>query len=121
MNTLHLSACQERDPTLVNVAFVKCLFHIAVAAGLDYLHMSQVVTFLQSERWCVQVLLINDEDVEGDEVFTVQLTNREGTAVTLSPRTASIRIIDEDGEVTKTHLGLMTTISFSVQLSVRQA
>lgn len=81
---------------------MKCLFLVTVAGGLDYVHMSQVVTFVPpSERWCVRVILINDEDVERNEVFTVRLSNRDDTAVTLNPRTASVRIIDEDGKVTK--------------------
>ena len=83
-------------------SIVKCLFPITVAGGLDYVDMSQVVTFVPpSARWCVRVLIINDGDVEKNEVFSVRLSNREETAITLNPRTASVRIIDEDGKVTK--------------------
>ena len=99
-------------------SIVKCLFP---AAGLDYVKMSQVVTFVPpSVRWCVRVLLIDDGDVEGNEVFSVRLSNREETAVTLNPRTASVRIIDEDGKVTKLTWDLRTSISFSIQLSVQE-
>lgn len=102
-------------------SIVKCPFLDTVAAGLDYIRMSQVVTFVPpSARWCVRVLLINDGDVERNEVFYVRLSNRDETAVTLSPRTASVRIIDEDGKVIKLTRDLQTSISFSIQLSVQE-
>lgn len=42
--------------------------------------------------------IINDDVVEEDERFTVQLSSRlEGSSVRLDPKVASIFIIDEDG------------------------
>lgn len=73
--------------------------YLLTTAGLDYFHVSRVVTFESSgQKWCVRVQLVNDPEVERDKTFTIQLSsNLEGTAVVLDPKLASILIIDDDG------------------------
>ena len=52
----------------------------------------------EEDKRCVRVQLVDDSVVERNEEFSVRLTSPlENTAIQLSPKSASIRIIDEDG------------------------
>ena len=64
----------------------------------DYTSVSQDLTFQPgSERQCVEVPIVNDDDLENEEQFSVTITTEEDR-VTLEPDSTTVIITDDDGE-----------------------
>ena len=64
----------------------------------DYSSVSQDLTFSQSSsRECVNVSIVNDDELENEEEFRMTLTTGEDR-VNLDPNTTTVRITDDDGE-----------------------
>ena len=78
-------------------------FLLIFVAPLDYLSISEVLTFSSSSTTqIVNVSIVNDQLLEVDEVFTVYLSlvwdsPADLGYVQLGPTSASITIIDDDG------------------------
>lgn len=65
--------------------------------GLDYIHTTNVLTFLPGEtNKTFSVNAPDDSLVEGDEVFLVVLSNPTGGAQLISPSNAIVTILDND-------------------------
>ena len=64
----------------------------------DYTSVSQDLTFQPgSDRQCVEVAIVNDDELENEEQFTVTITTEEDR-VTLEPDSTTVTITDDDGE-----------------------
>ena len=71
---------------------------LCFAAPDDYTSVSQDLTFQPgSERQCVEVPIVNDDDLENEEQFSVTITTEEDR-VTLEPDSTTVIITDDDGE-----------------------
>lgn len=46
---------------------------------------------------CVEYTILGDDIFEGDEVFSVTLTSLNATPLTVSPNTATVIIVGDDG------------------------
>ncbi len=69
----------------------------AAAANRDFTPVRGVVTFAPGvSRQFINVPIINDRIAEGDEVFSVTLTNIDRNVSLNAPRTARVTIIDDD-------------------------
>ena len=92
-------------------AFLLC------SAPDDYTAVSQVLTFQPgSDRQCVEVAIVNDDELENEEQFTVTITTDEDR-VTLEPDSTTVTITDDDGEgLKKRRSGLDNTSHFLLQL-----
>ena len=67
-------------------------------AGMDFIDISAVLTFNASTPLqCSQVIITNDEIVENNETFFVQLESSDD-AVNISISSATVTIADEDCE-----------------------
>ena len=64
----------------------------------DYFSVSQDLTFSQSSsRECVNVSIVNDDELENEEEFSLTLTTGEDR-VNLDPDSSTILITDDDGK-----------------------
>ena len=64
----------------------------------DYQSVSQDVTFQpDAKRQCVKVPIVNDDDLENEEQFTLTLTTVSDRVKT-EPDTTTVVITDDDGE-----------------------
>ena len=83
------------------MSLVSKLFPTIFVAPLDYLSISEVLTFSSSSTTqTVNVSIVDDQLLEGNEVFLVSLALKNQTDVhyvQLGPTSASITIIDDDG------------------------
>ena len=71
---------------------------LCFAAPDDYLSVSELLTFQSgSERQCVEVDIVNDDEVENEEQFTLT-TPTEVNRVTLEPDSTIVIIRDDDGK-----------------------
>lgn len=69
--------------------------------GQDYQGVSGTATFADGQtRAIVSVQVQDDSDFEGDETFTFTIDNVTGGATLLSPRTATITIVDDESPAT---------------------
>ena len=74
-----------------------CVLH-NLSAPDDYTSVSQDLTFQPgSERQCVDVPIVNDDDLENEEQFSMTITTEEDR-VTLEPDSTTVTITDDDGE-----------------------
>ena len=67
----------------------------------DYGSISETLTFVECDRrQCMDVSIIDDEELENTESFSVLLTETPGldVRITLDPVEAEIEIIDNDSE-----------------------
>ena len=75
----------------------------AAIAGSDYVSVSMDVVFPAStsngDMQCIDVTIMDDSEMEGDETFTVALTT-SSPVVTLGNAVTTITITDNDGECT---------------------
>ena len=71
-----------------------------LAAPVDYIPISEVITFSSSSiAQTIHVSIVNDQLLEIDEVFTVSLSLEDESdrgRVQLNPSSASITVIDDD-------------------------
>ena len=69
-------------------------------AGSDYNAISSTLEFpvnsTSGDEQCINITIVDDNDVEGDEMFTVTLERIIG-AVTLSQGTTVVTITDNEG------------------------
>ena len=77
------------------------MHHLSAAiAGSDYVSVSMDVVFpvgtSNGGMQCIDVTIIDDSEMEGDETFTVTLTT--SSPVTLGNAVTTITITDIDGE-----------------------
>ena len=73
---------------------------ILFTAPDDYVSTSSDLTFSQSSsRECVNVSIVNDDELENEEEFRLTLTTGEDK-VNLIPDSTTVRITDDDGEAT---------------------
>ena len=76
--------------------------HTILAAPSDYMFPSEVVTFSSSSTTqTVQVMIVDDNLLEIDEVFTASLAlvnDGDASRVILMPISASVTIFDDDSE-----------------------
>ena len=64
----------------------------------DYQSVSQDVTFQpDAKRQCVKVPIVNDDDLENEERFTLSITT-VNDRVNIEPDTTTVVITDDDGE-----------------------
>ena len=64
----------------------------------DYQRVSEDVTFQPNvTRQCVKVPIVNDDDLENEEQFTLTLTTVSDRVKT-KPDTTTVVITDDDGE-----------------------
>ena len=86
-----------------NTIHSQCASLSAAIAGSDYLSVSTDVVFSAGTSnggmQCINVTIIDDSEIEGDETFTVTLTT-SSPAVTLGNAVTTITITDNDGECT---------------------
>jgi hypothetical protein len=69
----------------------------ACGAGVDYVNTGGTVNFANGESSKTFIVQICDDAVfEGDETFTVTLTNPQGGAVLGSPSSATVTIVEND-------------------------
>ena len=77
--------------------------YLAAIAGSDYVSVSMDVVFpagtSNGGMQCIDVTIIDDIEMEGDETFTVTLTTSSST-VNLVNAVTTITITDNDGECT---------------------
>ena len=85
----------------------QCESSSAAIAGSDYVSVSMDVVFpagtSNGGMQCIDVTIIDDSEMEGDETFTVALSTSSpvvtfGNAVTLENAVTTITITDNDGE-----------------------
>ena len=73
-------------------------FNILLSVPSDYSSVNQGLTFSQSSsRECVNVSIVNDDELENVEEFKLTLTTGEDR-VNLDPNATTVRITDDDGE-----------------------
>ena len=81
----------------------QCTTLSAAIAGSDYVSVSMDVVFPAGTSnggvQCIDVTIMDDSEMEGDETFTVTLTT-SSPAVTLGNAVTTITITDNDGECT---------------------
>jgi glucose/arabinose dehydrogenase len=66
-------------------------------AGIDYTAVSGRVTFAPGETSkTVDIPILNDTTIEGNESFNLTIDNPIGNAILLAPRTATITIVDDE-------------------------
>ena len=71
---------------------------LSISVPSDYFSVRQGLTFSQSSsRECVNVSIVNDDELENEEEFRLILTTGEDR-VNLDPSSTSIRVTDDDGE-----------------------
>ena len=64
----------------------------------DYQSVNQDVTFQpDAKRQCVKVPIVNDDDLENEERFTLSITT-VNDRVNIEPDTTTVVITDDDGE-----------------------
>ena len=69
------------------------------ALGEDYVAVNQFLTLQASERrTCIVVELLDDDMVEGDEVFQLVLSSSDPAVVINSPSLTNIQIFDNDSK-----------------------
>ena len=89
-----------------------------LAAPVDYIPISEVITFSSSSiTQTVHVSIVNDPLLEIDEVFTVSLSLEDKTdlgLVQLNPTSTSITIIDDDGIMNIVINCMITVIPISI-------
>ncbi|MBI5387364.1 MAG: trypsin-like serine protease [Verrucomicrobia bacterium] len=65
--------------------------------GLDYAATNGLLTFAEGEtNKSIVIALANDLAVEGDETFTVTITNATGGGVIAGESVATVRVVDDD-------------------------
>lgn len=66
-------------------------------AGDDYQSVSGTLVFADGETsQTIDVPLLDDNDFEGDETFTLQLSNTQGGAILVTPESAAVTITEDD-------------------------
>ena len=82
----------------------QCASFAAAIAGSDYVSVSMDVVFpagtSNGDMQCIDVTIIDDSEMEGDETFTVALTTSSPVVMTLGNAVTTITITDNDGECT---------------------
>ena len=68
-------------------------------APADFIEVSEDLTFTPTEpRQCRNVTTVEDSDAENDEDFPLGLSTGQ-SGVNLNPDTATVTILDNDGEL----------------------
>ena len=69
-------------------------------AGQDYRPQSGTLTFVDGEtQKTIEIPLIGDSEVEGEEQFAIAIETVSGGATLLSPRTAQVTLLDNDAPI----------------------
>ena len=68
--------------------------------GLDYLGGVRILSFVPNgpTTQCVDYTILGDDIFEGIEVFAVTLTTLSATPLTISPSSATVVIVGDDGQ-----------------------
>ena len=78
--------------------FIQYTFTFLSIAGVDYRPLDETLTFSEAVTMItVNITLLNDNDLEGDEDFKAQLSTSSGSNVGLGPD-AIITIVDDDSK-----------------------
>ena len=85
--------CIESICTIFILLF--CIFHIA--GGVDFSDFSQTIQFFGVLPLEISVGITNDFILENAESFSVEFTSDDDSVI-LQPSTATVTIIDNDGE-----------------------
>jgi Calx-beta domain-containing protein/VCBS repeat protein len=101
--------------------------HGTAVAGSDYVAASGTLTYLPGEiSKPVQITVLNDSTFEGNETFSLNISNPSAGAQLLSPSSAVINIIDndprpgisiDDATVTEGPMGTISIVNVQVRLS----
>lgn len=72
-----------------------CLF---MSAATDYLDTTVQLIFssFSPRRQCADVVIVQNDILEGDESFLAQLLPTDGATVIMTPATATVTITDQD-------------------------
>ena len=81
-----------------NIAFTMATTDNSALADLDYTSLSVELSFNSAndqQQLCMSIDTIDDSDVEGNEMFFVDITTSEAQ-VSVSPSRATVTITDND-------------------------
>ena len=67
------------------------------SASDDYVAVNKTLTFASLEKQCLNVSIVNDNELENEEEFSLTLTTMEDR-VRLDPDSTTVRITDDDGK-----------------------
>ena len=82
----------------VNMVIIALSSILSTLAGVDYRPLAETLTFSESVTMItVNITLLDDNALEGDEDFRAQLSTNSGSNVGLGPD-AIITIIDDDSK-----------------------
>ncbi|MFM1768765.1 MAG: hypothetical protein RJA22_1294 [Verrucomicrobiota bacterium] len=88
----------RRSDYAVGTVSVQCVVVPGTAtAGSDYTNVSQQLTFGANEfSKTITVPIVSDQLLEGDETFTLLLTNATGGTTLIQPRSTVVTILEDD-------------------------
>ena len=104
--TVGTTAQGQRHIKLLSIKFRYAIqFHFYSTEGNDYIPVSENLTFdpQGSLQECLDISLVNDTVYEEDEMYSVFLVNNNPNVV-IRPASATVTIIDEDGQCFRMHL-----------------
>ncbi len=82
-----------------------CNFFRHSSVAFDYTEVSLSLEFTQlnaDKPQCISITITNDDVLESGETFSVELSTSEPDVVLLSPSSAVISIMDDDGMISYT-------------------